>query len=67
MTYHHSTSLAKVWSRNSDKITDNLLRQRGYGQLFKTDYGKGNSNEQLMLENGWPPVYDCGQKVFVYD
>ena len=67
MTYDHSTPPAKVWSRNSEKITDNLLRQRGYDQLFKTNYGKGTSNEQLMLENGWLPVYDCGQKVYVYE
>jgi len=60
---------AKIWSQvNGTKhITDNLLRQRGYDQLFGTNYGKGTSNEQLMIENGWLPVYDCGQKVFVYE
>ena len=58
------SSPAKVWSRGSDKITDNLLRQRGYDQLFSTNFGKGTSNEELMLQNGWLPVYDCGQKVF---
>lgn len=56
----------EVWSRNKDYITANLLRQRGYDQLFKTNYGKGTSNEQLMLENGWLPVYDCGQAVYEY-
>ena len=55
-----------VWSRNSDKITSNLLRQIGYDKLFKTDYGKGSDNEILMLLNGWVPVPDCGQKVFSY-
>ena len=49
------------WSKYHNQITDNLLRQRGYDQLFNTDYGKGTSNEQLMLENGWLPVADCGQ------
>lgn len=53
-----------VWSKGSEKVTSMLLRQRGYDQLFKTNYGKGTSNEQLMLDNGWLPVYDCGQKVF---
>lgn len=57
---------AKVWSKGSQYITDNYLRQRGYDQLFGTNYGKGTSNEQLMLDNGWLPVYDCGQKVFEY-
>ena len=56
----------EVWSRGEDKITANLLRQRGYDQLFGTNHGKGTSNELLMLEDGWLPVYDCGQAVFEY-
>lgn len=67
MKLSHVTSPAKIWSKGSKKITDNLLRQRGYDQLFNANYGKGTSNEQLMLEHGWLPVYDCGQKVFTYD
>ena len=60
----------KVWTENNYKygnnryITDNLLRQQGYDRLFNTSYGKGTDNEQLMIEHGWLPVYDCGQKVF---
>lgn len=49
------------WSKGKHHITDNLLRQRGYDQLFKTHYGKGSDNKSLMLQNGWLPVYDCGQ------
>lgn len=64
----------KIWSRNNSKeyITDNLLRQRGFDQLVgsKLDppeiYGKGTDNEQLMLKHHWLPVYDCGQKVFIW-
>lgn len=66
MKLHHITEPAKVWSRGLDKITDNLLRQRGFDQLFGTNYGKGTSNEALMLEDGWVPVCDCGQLVFEY-
>lgn len=47
-------------------ITDNLLRQRGFDQLFGTNYGKGTSNEQLMLENGFVRVYDCGQVSYIW-
>ena len=67
MKLHHTTSPSKIWSKDSKKITDNLLRQRGYDQLFNANYGKGTSNEQLMLEHGWLPVYDCGQSVYVYE
>ena len=55
-----------VWSKGSDKITSMLLRQRGFDQLFGTHHGKGTSNEQLMIDDGWLPVYDCGQAVYVY-
>lgn len=37
-----------------------------YDQLFGTSFGKGTSNEELMLLDGWLPVYDCGQAVYTY-
>lgn len=66
MRHIRDTPPQEVWSKEDKKITANLLRQRGFDQLFNTNYGKGTSNEQLMLENGWLPVYDCGQSVFEY-
>lgn len=59
-----TTAPQAIWSKGCDKVTSTLLRQRGYDQLFNTNYGKGTSNEQLMLDNGWLPVYDCGQAVY---
>ena len=58
----------KHWyqEENDIHITDNLLRQRGFDQLFKTNYGKGTSNEELMLENGFLEIYDCGQSSYVW-
>lgn len=47
--------------KTGQHITDNLLRKCGFDKLFKTHYGKGTSNEQLMRENGFVEVYDCGQ------
>ena len=64
MKLDHTTEPSKIWSNNNEKITDNLLRQRGYDQLFNANYGKGTDNEKLMIEHGWLPVYDCGQLVF---
>ena len=70
------TEPQKIWSKyrdyNQNHITDNLLRQRGFDQLIGSKlnppeiYGKGTDNEQLMLEHGWLPVFDCGQKVFAW-
>lgn len=51
-------------SEKMQHITDNFLRQRGFDQIFGTSYGKGTSNEELMLERGYLPVYDCGQMTF---
>ena len=47
-------------------ITDNLLLKLGFDKLFNTNYGKGTSNEQLMIENGFLYIYDCGQSVYEY-
>lgn len=53
------------WCRGEKKVISNtLLNQRGYDQLFGTDYGKGTSNHDLMMEHHWRPVYDCGQGVY---
>lgn len=60
------TEPQEIWSRDSDYVTANYLRQRGYDQIFHSSYGKGTSNEQLMLENHWLPIYDCGQYVFEF-
>lgn len=52
--------------RTHKHITDNLLRQRGFDQLFGTNYGKGTSNEELMFENGFLDIYDAGQRTYIY-
>lgn len=62
-----TTPPQEIWSKGYEHITANLLRQRGYDQLFRTNYGKGASNESLMLENGWLPIYDCGQYVYEFN
>ena len=62
-----SVSIGKHWYHPVEKIhiTDNLLRQRGFDQLFGTNYGKGTSNEELMLQHGFVEIYDCGQSKYV--
>lgn len=50
-------------------VTENLLRQRGFDQLFGDIfgyYGKGTNNNELMLQNGFVEIYDCGQSVFTW-
>jgi len=51
------------------RITDNLLRQRGFDQLIGKKlgiiYGKGESNNALMKKYGFIPVQDQGQSVYI--
>ena len=64
---------SKHWWNPKTKrhITDNELRKLGFSRLhndpeFKI-YAKGLNNENLMLENGYFPIYDCGQLTFTYN
>ena len=50
-------------------ITDNLLRQQGFDRLPGKDYGvfgKGTSNDQLMLEHQFVEIYDAGQQSYYW-
>lgn len=50
-------------------VTDNLLRQRGFDQLFGAEYGcygKGTSNHELMLKHNFVEVFDCGQSTYIW-
>lgn len=47
-------------------ITDNLLRQRWYDQIFGESYGKGTNNDELMKQRGYVEIYDCGQATFIW-
>ena len=60
-----TTPPQEIWSKGTKHVTASLLRARGYNQLFSTNYDN-NSNEILMLHNGWLPIYDCGQRMFIY-
>lgn len=52
--------------KEDNHITDNLLRMQGYDRLFKENHGKGTSNEELILDRGYLPVYDCGQATYIW-
>lgn len=64
-----SSRPSKHWWNGKEHVTDNLLRQRGFDQLFGDRwgrYGKGTSNEELMREHGFVEVYDAGQASYVW-
>ena len=52
--------------KTKQHITNSLLLQRGFDQLFGTDYGKGTDNAELMKNSGFVRIYDCGQDSYVW-
>lgn len=62
------SSIGCHWYNPKTKIhlTDNLVRARGVDQLLKTSFGKGTSNEQLLLDAGFVRIYDCGQATYLW-
>lgn len=52
--------------KTQQHITNNLLLSLGFDNIFHTNYGKGVNNEQLIIQEGYVPVYDCGQSVYEY-
>lgn len=63
------TTIGRHWynEKTNQHITDNLLRQLGFDKIFKTSYGKGTDNVELMFENGFLDVYDCGQSTYMWN
>nr|DAS25427.1 MAG TPA: endonuclease-like protein [Bacteriophage sp.] len=63
-----TNSPRKHWYSTKEKrhITDGLLLNQGYDRLFKENHGKGTSNEELILNRGYLPVYDCGQATYIW-
>lgn len=60
---------SRHWFNIKEKvhITDNLLKQLGFDKLFNANFGKGTSNEKLMLEHNFLYIYDCGQGVYEFN
>lgn len=53
MKHVRDTNRTKWWIKEADRISDPSRRQR-------------KLSEELMLKDGWLPVYDCGQRVYEF-
>jgi hypothetical protein len=53
-------------NKTGEHFTDALVRQRGVDQLLGTNYGKGTSNNELLIQHNFVPIYDCGQMVYIW-
>lgn len=63
-----SNAVSKHWycAKTKSHYTDNLVRQHGVDRLLGTSYGKGTSNTDILLNNGYLPVVDVGQASFIW-
>ena len=63
-----TSTLSHHWFNFKTKqhILDSLLRKRGFDQLFNTNFGKGTSNSDLMIQHGFVEVVDSGQSTYMY-
>ena len=64
-----TTTLSSHWYnlKTGQHILDSLLRSRGFDQLFGTNYGKGTSNKELIIQHGFLEVVDSGQSTYIWN
>ena len=63
-----NVSINKHWYNEKTKkhILDSYLNSQGFDRIFNTNYGKGTSNHDLMLQAGFVEIYDAGQAKYTF-
>ena len=64
MTFRSRTAPSIIWSKGTDKMPTNILTRFSYDGMFGTNYGPEVNSYELMILNGWLPVYNCGQYTY---
>lgn len=52
---------------NMNTINDSILNKYGIDNLLGTHYGKGTNNKELMIKEGYLPIPNCGNLIYVYN
>lgn len=64
------TSPGLIWSRGKERVSQNSLLRLGADRLLNTTYGSreesGLNNKEIMITEGFLPVYTAGNRVFVW-
>ena len=53
----------EIWSKGTQYITDSLLQSQGAHRLLQIPKDD-RCNDQVLIEDGWLPIMDCGREVF---
>jgi hypothetical protein len=64
-----NNTICKHWynPKTKEHYTDAYINKLGFDKIFKTNFGKGTSNKDLMLQSGFVEIYDAGQQLFIYN
>ena len=55
------------WYNGKLHIRDSMLKSLGFDKIFKTSYGKGTSNHELMELYQFVKIYDSGQDTYILE
>lgn len=70
MGFNESSDTGKscVWSKGNKRVLQNTLNSVGADRILGTSYGSreecGMNNKEIMIDQGWLPVYTAGNRVF---
>ena len=57
-----------IWCNKEMKhFTQASLNWIGADKLIGTSYGKGTNNEQIVLQHGYVPIYNCGLSTYIWE
>lgn len=66
MTYVKQSAPTIIYCNyNWNVINESILMKYGIDNLLGTSYGKNTNNRELILKEGYLPVYNCGN--FIYE
>ena len=62
----NKTEPTVIWcNKDMQHFTQTSLTMKGADKLIGTNYGKGTDNEEIVLDHGFVPIYNCGLEVYI--
>lgn len=55
------------WANHCSHYNWKVILDKGPDKILGTNYGKGTSNEEIMIKEGYVKVYNCGNAVYIYE
>ena len=55
------------WANHCSHYNWKVILDKGPDKILGTNYGKGTSNEEIMIKEGYVKVYNCGNAVYIHE